>query len=107
MALRTRVNEKGYREFLDPSTGQWVPVHRRVAEKKEGELPEGAQVHHRNGNKLDNRWCNITVVTPRIHGRLHYKPGACERCGRTGHQRADCYAVRDYKGNWLPSGRRR
>lgn len=106
--LRRRINSRGYWEYQDPSTGEWIEIHRRAAEKMEGELPSGAHVHHRNGNKLDNRWSNLTVVTPRMHARLHHEPDACDRCGRLGHRRAACYASSDYKGNRLPvRGKRR
>lgn len=105
--LETRINDRGYWIYKDPSSGRWIETHRRAAEKKYGELPPGAHVHHRNGNKLDNRWCNLALVTPRMHARQHHEPGACDRCGHLGHRRAECYARRDYQGNRLPPPRRR
>lgn len=103
--LHTRINPDGYAEYRDPHTGEWIATHRRAAEKKYDELPHGMQVHHRNGNKLDNRWSNLALVTPTVHGRLHHDPSVCERCGRPGHWRADCYARTDFKGNRISRNR--
>ena len=103
--LHTRINFRGYAEYQDPNTGEWIQTHRRAAEKKYGELPPSTHVHHRNGDKLDNRWSNLTVVTPSVHGRLHSNPSACDRCGRRGHWKADCYATTDFNGNRIRRGR--
>ncbi len=103
--LYTRINSRGYAEYQDPNTGKITQTHRRVAEKKYGELPPGIHVHHRNGDKLDNRWSNLTVVSPSVHGRLHSNPSACDRCGRHGHWKSDCYAKTDFTGNRIPRGR--
>ena len=103
--LRTRINSRGYAEYQDPRTGDWISTHRRAAEKKYGELPPGSHVHHRNGDKLDNRWSNLTVVSPTVHGRLHSDSSVCDRCGRAQHRRADCYARTDFKGNRIPRDR--
>ena len=96
--LHTRINSRGYTEYQDPNTGEWIQTHRRAAEKKFGELPPGTHVHHRNGDKLDNRWINLAVVSPSVHGRMHSDPSVCERCGRPGHWKADCYAKTEFSG---------
>jgi len=103
--LPTRINSRGYAEYQDPNTGEWIQTHRRAAEKKYGELPAGAHVHHRNGDKLDNRWSNLTVVSPSVHGRLHSDPSACDRCGRPGHWKKDCRAKTDFNGTRIRRGR--
>lgn len=52
--------------------------HRMVAEQKLGRrLRDGEQVHHRNGNKQDNRIANIEVMASMAHHRQeHRKPGS-------------------------------
>lgn len=72
-----RVNPKGYRDFRDPVTGRWVSVHRRAAKNKLGrELNPNEVVHHVNGDKLDNRYANLEVMTRSEHTRLHNKQRA-------------------------------
>jgi len=96
--LKTRINARGYSEYRDPNTGEWIQTHRRAAEKKYGKLPPGTHVHHRNGDKLDNRWINLAIVSPAVHGRMHSDPSICERCGHRGHWKADCLAKTDFSG---------
>ena len=52
-------NNRGYKNFKDID-GKWQSVHKRVAEKKVGgKIFKGQEVHHKNGNKLDNRPSNL------------------------------------------------
>lgn len=64
------VNQKGYVEGL--VDGRSVKEHRLVAEKSLGRpLLETEDVHHKNGNKLDNRPENLEVINHGQHCTLH------------------------------------
>ena len=48
--------------------------HRYLMEQYLGrELAEDEVVHHKNGNKLDNRIENLEVMTKAEHAKLHNK----------------------------------
>ena len=45
---------------------------RAIGKKKFGAAAiKGKQVHHKNGNNLDNRPCNLCLVNPSTHGKKH------------------------------------
>lgn len=90
--IRTRTDANGYEEFWDERQQVWVKTHRRAAENKLGELRDGFHVHHRDGDKRNNRHANLLEAHPKVHGRLHSHPEACVRCGRNGHWASSCYA---------------
>jgi hypothetical protein len=50
--------------------------HVLVWEREHGPIPPGHQIHHRNGDKLDNRPSNLEAVDATTHKRLH---GGCVR----------------------------
>lgn len=87
-----RPNGSGYLMSRCPSwyTGKtngharYVRSHILVACKVRGwtELPKGYQVHHINFNKLDNRWCNLEVLTSSDHHRVHHKHRKRDAKGR-------------------------
>ncbi len=58
-------------------------VHRLVAEEALGRpLPRGAEVHHINGDKHDNRPSNLVILNSRAeHSALHYRQKAFEQGG--------------------------
>lgn len=69
--LQTRVNNSGYAQFKD-GNGQWKLTHRRVAEKMVGgTIFPGMEVHHRDGNKMNNRPSNLKIVSKAEHRRIH------------------------------------
>jgi len=52
------------------TTGNYVLEHRLVVEKSlKRYLHPNEIVHHINGNRQDNRLCNLAVVTPNNHER--------------------------------------
>ena len=53
--------------------GGYVLEHRYVWETANGEIPDGYQIHHVNGNKKDNRLENLMIMTNSEHQTLHNK----------------------------------
>jgi len=62
MALGFKKNKSRDSVFKD-SDGTTQSVHKRVAEKKMGgAVRKGYEVHHRDGNKSNNKASNLSVV---------------------------------------------
>ncbi|MCP4581154.1 MAG: HNH endonuclease [candidate division Zixibacteria bacterium] len=69
--LETRYH-KGYAQYKDKN-GRWRYSHRRAAEKKlGGKIWDGFVVHHKDGNKRNNRRENLRVMSRGEHARLHW-----------------------------------
>ena len=69
-------DQNGYLRYCDSH----YLVHRREMEKKLGRLlGKGEIVHHRNGNKQDNRPENLGLTTPKEHFKIHVLPLLEER----------------------------
>lgn len=63
------VTRKGYlRKWLD---GRMQLAHRVEWELHRGPVPDGMQIHHRNGDKQDNRIENLEILDAITHKRLH------------------------------------
>lgn len=63
-------DERGYIKVY--KDGEERYQHRVVAEEKLGrELNSDEVVHHKNGDKSDNRWENLNVVHVQDHQRIH------------------------------------
>ena len=75
-AEETYVDRRGYFRYC----GSNRLVHRVLMEKELGrKLVEGEIVHHRNGNKLDNRIENLELTTKKEHFKTHVVPILEER----------------------------
>jgi hypothetical protein len=54
------------------SDGKWLEQHRAVVENVLGrKLKKSEIVHHRNGNKQDNRPENLVAMTRSQHMKVH------------------------------------
>jgi hypothetical protein len=61
----------GYERFTDKG-GNKILTHHMVASFFEGtQIPQGCCVHHRNGNKTDNRPDNLSIELLEAHARAH------------------------------------
>lgn len=87
MPLTTYLSSKGYLEVTQPfgkinNFRKSEPLYRLVARAKFGSYPRGRngfQVHHIDGNKLNDGWDNLELLTREEHCRKHY-PAGMEAC---------------------------
>lgn len=54
--------------------GREMPLGRAVFSAHCGPIPDGHEVHHRDGDPLNNDVANLEALTPREHRRLHQGP---------------------------------
>lgn len=65
--------------------GKMMPLHKVIWIKANGAVPSGYIVHHKNGNKLDNRLENLEILTAQQHAEHHNqkwpREKTCVICG--------------------------
>lgn len=68
-----RYEHNGYYMLRRNIEGQPVLMfeHRLVWEMHYGPVPAGYEIHHKNGNGMDNRLDNLEILPIREHRRLH------------------------------------
>lgn len=79
--------------------GKLVPVHRLLMEQHLGKpIPEGYVVHHKDGNKRNNRIENLELMTHEEHTAHHASARGKRRAGWRPHNamgKAMIYAIRE------------
>ena len=69
------ITKKGYVRKFYKEFGRQRFEHCVVWEKNYGPIPKGMQIHHKDGNKLNNDINNLVLVDAMTHKRLH---GGCK-----------------------------
>lgn len=66
------VNKQGYVVIVSPKKGHRNKFfHRLIWEKHKGKIPEGYQIHHIDGNKLNNDISNLQLLSAEEHTKHH------------------------------------
>lgn len=74
-SLYASKKERGRYIYTKTDDGRRIYVHRFLMEKKLGrKLSSKEIVHHKNGNRSDNRIANLGVISQNEHIREHFSP---------------------------------
>lgn len=70
---KAKIDDDGYYIIISYKEGnRHKRLHRLIYEDFYGcKIPKGYQIHHKNGNKLDNCILNLQLIKPSEHTRLH------------------------------------
>jgi hypothetical protein len=63
------INDNGYVSVYN--NGKLDKLHRVIWEQHYGKIPKGYQIHHIDGNKLNNHISNLKLISMSEHSRLH------------------------------------
>lgn len=66
-------NKKGKYSYLGVNGKYYKPEHRLIAEFNYGNIPKYNQVHHIDGNSLNNSPDNLLIVSKEQHEKIHNK----------------------------------
>lgn len=69
--IKYKITKKGYKRSTKRIDGKFKFEHVIVWEAHNGQISEGMQVHHKDGNKLNNDISNLELLTPLEHKRYH------------------------------------
>ena len=72
-----------HRDYVRLRVGnQYVKEHRHVWEQNYGKIPDGWQIHHINGDTLDNRIENLQALSNTNHQKLHNRLRKRDKYGK-------------------------
>ena len=103
------INPKGYRRItIKESDGKYHMrmEHRVIWEQHNGPIPDGCDIHHINGDKLDNRIENLECLNRTEHKREHLgmyiKDGIWwKHCSKCDEWKSEEHYYRTKEG-WMP-----
>lgn len=75
MKILTTYNKKGYiyeRILLENGDTELVMQHRRLWEERNGKIPEGHEIHHKDHDRANNELDNLMCLPAREHTTLFH-----------------------------------
>jgi NTP pyrophosphatase (non-canonical NTP hydrolase) len=86
------INKQGYMILWDKMFGGgYIMAHRYIWEKKHNKkIPNGYEIHHKDGNRINNEIENLELVNEKVHG-IH---GGINRLAKK------CFTISDEHGFW-------